>query len=172
MRKTPSILSLAAALTSTSAFAANSVVIEQVGSGHVTVTQSGKGNSVEIRQNVEAAKPIDKDKIDEKVDLKNGKAAKKSADYQKAVVTDPTLTPRGRAQAVIEKNRPGNSISIYQQGDSNSAVTSQSGDDNALLLEQEGMKNHARRTQEGQHNQSKIIQNGEIVEDSETYEEK
>ncbi len=163
---------------SSPAFAANSVIIEQVGNtGSISVQQRGKDNTAKIRQENTDPLPVQVEE-DRSVSPLGSPPSINAADYQKAILDNPYTSPRARAQAVAgrnsatqqetDKKSETDKIRIHQNGKGNTITTSQEGDSNDLLIEQEGRDTQVNRTQTGRHNRSRIIQNGEVVEDTET----
>jgi len=135
-----------------SAFAQNSVVIEQVGEGKVIVQQSGDDNSTKITQKT------------------SPEPEKEDAPYlavgEKARATS-LINHQIPASIEIKDKTVANKIDVKQSGKNNSATLSQSGDDNDLLLQQDGVNNSYKKSQKGKHNRAKVIQNDELIEKDE-----
>lgn len=130
------------------ALAGNVTIIQQVGPGSVEVRQSGKGNSVEIKQSIEKKGSVEKKGSADKPD----KVVKKTTTTIVDCNQLPDTSQRVRAQAIIQ-----------QQGDSNTVITSQDSQVSAVLLDQEGKNNVYIRDKTGKLHESKVIQNGSVT---------
>jgi hypothetical protein len=139
-------------LASSSTFAQNSVVIEQVGAGKVIVQQSGDDNSAKITQ-----KTSPESEQENAPYLAVGEKARATSLINQQAATENQASSKG----IVNK------IDVKQSGKNNSATLSQSGDDNDLLLKQEGKNNHYKKSQKGKHNRAKVIQNDELIEKDE-----
>jgi hypothetical protein len=187
MRPKAKALTLISTLVASPALAASVVVVDQVGPGSIEVRQDQSGNSVEVYQSVESKKSAERKKSAEsKANIETDKNRKPKVikpDFQRKVLTDPYITERGRARAIIGEQtgtvpplwpddsvpkKNANSIRIYQEGSNNKAVTLQEGEANILEVDQKGEKNSLKRTQKGEYNRSRVIVNGEVVEDEES----
>jgi len=176
-------------LAVSSAYAVNSVVIDQVGEGSIEINQSGKENTTEIHQNPGDPAPVHTDSSKmEDPPLGTPPSPVTTRDYQKTILQNPYTSPVARAQVlatqkdaaqqdaakkdtkklVETEQKTAHKIHVTQTGDSNSASTSQTGGTNDLLIEQQGKYNEAVRNQSGTDNHSRILQNGDVVEDTQT----
>ena len=97
----------------------------------------------------------------------------KDSDYQKKILSDPTISDVARTKALTGNG--GNTAVIVQEGNSNKSTITQSGDDNYasqtqegefndIQLEQQGDHNRSDEKQTGKYNHKVIIQNGQREE--------
>lgn len=153
------------AMAASQAFAQNTAIIDQVGTGSVSVEQAGENNKVTIKQIPASAKQKKPKQVKEEDVKKEAEKTPPPADYQQSVIDNPIISPRARAtEALQPQPGTGNSISIIQSGGDNQAVTTQDGEHNELLIDQEGGTNTIQREQKGPNNHSKLLQNGEVIE--------
>ncbi len=166
--------------SATSLSAANSVDIEQLGSGSIEINQSGANNAIQVHQSDKDAPPFPNDnQKNPNPPLGYPPSGNATSDYQKSILANPYTSAPARAQALTDQKdatqqnvaKKVNAPEIKKSGKinltGNKASISQEGNSNDILIKQTGQNNNeVARKQTGNYNHSRVIQNDKVIEDT------